>query len=94
MTNAKETKTKRVEINGKKYAVDMSKANSWTAAKMIAEMNSIDDDMKRGALAIRFADFILGSEMDKVVKACGGDKATAEDVLNLAYQIISEASKN
>ena len=92
--SAKETNIKRVEVDGKKYAVNMQRANSWTAAKMIAEMNSTDDETKRGSLAIRFADYLLGDEMDKVVKACGGDKASAEDVLNLAYKIISEASKN
>ena len=95
MANAKGNSTiKRVEVDGKKYSVDVKRAESWTAARMIAAMNSTDDEAKRGSLAITFADFILGDEMEKVVKACGGEDARAEDVLTLAYKIIEAASKN
>lgn len=93
MTDAKGMH-KKVEVDGKKYSVDMTRANSWKAAKMIARMNNTEDTIERGSLAIEFAEFVLGGEIDKVVKACGGDKATAEDVLNLAYRILGEASKN
>ena len=93
MTNAKGTK--RVEVAGKKWTVNTARLESWTAAKLIASISANDDDeSKRAAYAIQLLDYVLGDEMDKVAKACGGADARAEDVINLGYEILTAASKN
>ena len=93
MANAKGNR-KAVEVDGRKYTVDKSRLESWTAAKMIAAISSAESESESAAYAIKLLDYVLGDEMDKVVKACGGADAPAEKVINLGYEIIGAASKN
>ena len=85
---------KKVEVGGRTYAVDMARAKSWTAVKMLARIQSADGDAEQGTYAIQYADYVLGDAMNDVVDACGGDDAPAEDVIKLAYEGISAAAKN
>lgn len=85
---------KRVEVDGRKYSVDMARAKSWAAIKMLAKIQNLKDENEQGALAIRYADYVLGDAMDDVVDACGGEDAPADAVIELAYKVITAASKN
>lgn len=85
---------KRVTVNDRKYSVDMARANSWAAVKLLAKLQGEKDVSKQGAYAIQYADYVLGDAMSDVVDACGGDGAPADAVITLAFEVIAAASKN
>lgn len=78
-----------VKVRGIKFTVDEGFMDSWEAFELLRAFNDGDVDVfGKFDLSLRLIEAATGVTKDDIVKAAGGEKAPAIDVVEIATEIV------
>lgn len=81
-----------VEVDGFAFRVSDEAARSWKAFDLMADLAAEGENLTPLALRkmMRFVEFVTDADEGRILEACGGELASAEDVVRLVSKIAAE----